>query len=117
MKSDRILFFSNQECKLKFGSWTSNGNEVDLALYHNASEGELLNFYTDNREWQIIQPVKAVKKTAYYSCCDEGYPDITFTFKLKRDSPGYRYANSFQFSDDESDIFFSEPSLSCHALS
>jgi hypothetical protein len=51
---------------------------------------EQLNGYTDNREWSIIAPITAEMKTMHYQCCDEGYPDITFTFKLQRDSPAYR---------------------------
>ena len=27
-----------QECKLKFGSWTSHGDEIDLSLYKNMSK-------------------------------------------------------------------------------
>ena len=25
-----------------------------------------------------------------YDCCDESYPDMTFTFQLQRSSPAYR---------------------------
>ena len=46
--------------------------------------------YTDNREWKIIEQIRAEHKKTYYQCCDEPYPDVTFSFKLQRDSPGYR---------------------------
>ena len=34
---------------MKFGSWTSHGDQIDLGLYHNMTKTENLNFYTDNK--------------------------------------------------------------------
>lgn len=80
-----------QICKLKFGSWTSHGDQIDLGLYHNLSNVERLNFYTDNKEWEIITAI-ANKNQAKYDCCPELYPDVTFQFFLQRKSPLYRCA-------------------------
>merc|ERR1719360_111615 len=82
--------FDTQTCQLKFGSWTSHGNQIDLHLYKNSSSVEKFNLYTENREWKILGKITAEKRKTYYSCCPEPYPDITFTFNLKRDAPGYR---------------------------
>ena len=46
--------------------------------------------YTDNLEWKIISDITAEKRVTYYQCCEEPYPDITFTFHLQRDSPAHR---------------------------
>jgi len=82
--------FDAQTCQLKFGSWTSHGNQIDLHLYRNSTTVEKLNLYTNNREWKIVREIVAEKRDTYYQCCDEPYPDVTFTFELQRDSPGYR---------------------------
>merc|ERR1711935_948037 len=82
--------FDTQTCQLKFGSWTSHGNQINLHLYRNSTSVEKLNLYTDNREWKIIREITAEKRSTYYQCCPEPYPDVTFTFTLKRDSPAYR---------------------------
>lgn len=86
----RFWPFDHQICKLKFGSWTSHGNEISLQIYKNSTKVEQLNFYTDNREWKIVDQITAETKTMYYTCCDEGYPDVTFTFNLQRESQQYR---------------------------
>jgi len=80
-----------QNCKLKFGSWTSHGDQIGLGLYKNMSSVELLNFYTDNTEWDILTTV-AVMSTAKYECCPESYPDVTFSFFIQRNSAFYRCA-------------------------
>jgi len=38
---------------MKFGSWTSHGDQIDLGLYHNMTKTENLNFYTDNKVEQL----------------------------------------------------------------
>ena len=82
--------FDTQSCQLKFGSWTSHGNQIDLHLYQNSTVVEKMNFYTDNREWIIIDEIRAEKRNTFYQCCPEPYPDVTFTLNLKRDSQGHR---------------------------
>ncbi|XP_059082265.1 acetylcholine receptor subunit alpha-type acr-16-like isoform X1 [Tigriopus californicus] len=78
-----------QECKLKFGSWTSHGHQIDLALYRNMTQVELLDFYTNNREWVSLATV-AQRNRIVYDCCPETYPDVTFEFILQRNSPAYK---------------------------
>ena len=50
---------------------------------------ENIQFYTDNREWDILKS-EAEAKSVTYKCCNESYPDVTFTFVLQRVSPTYR---------------------------
>lgn len=80
-----------QMCKLKFGSWTSHGDQIDLGLYENLTSVERMNFYTHNKEWEILTTF-ASKNDALYDCCPEFYPDVTFQFFLQRRSPLYRCA-------------------------
>ena len=82
--------FDSQVCQMKFGSWTSHGNLIKLGLYRNSTYVEQLNVYTDNRQWKIVGKITAEHKKTFYDCCDEPYPDVTFTFNLQRDSQGYR---------------------------
>ncbi|CAG2119041.1 unnamed protein product [Medioppia subpectinata] len=85
--------FDQQECFMKFGSWTYDGNQVDLKhLYDPIGEPDkesvvdygidLSEFYI-NVEWDIMT-VPAMKRIKYYSCCPEPYIDVTFNVTLRR---------------------------------
>ncbi|KAL8207486.1 UNVERIFIED_CONTAM: Neuronal acetylcholine receptor subunit alpha-9 [Gekko kuhli] len=77
--------FDSQECNLTFGSWTYNGNQVDI--FNFLDSGDLSDFIEDV-EWEI-QGMPAVKNVITYGCCSEPYPDVTFTLILKRKSSFY----------------------------
>ena len=49
----------------------------------------MLDFYTNNREWDVLEASSYPKKVRY-SCCPEEYPEVTFMFMLQREAPGYR---------------------------
>ncbi|CAG0921526.1 unnamed protein product [Notodromas monacha] len=72
--------FDEQVCVMKFASWTYGGYQVNLTT--DASEGDLSNYVT-NGEWDLIR-MKVDRNVQYYSCCDEPYPDITYTIILRR---------------------------------
>ena len=55
----------------------------------NSFKVESIEFYTDNREWDILK-TEAKAKSVSYKCCNESYPDVTFEFVLQRQSPTYR---------------------------
>ncbi|GFN80388.1 acetylcholine receptor subunit alpha-like [Plakobranchus ocellatus] len=76
---------------MKFGSWTYDGDQVDLvhvcATSHEANVTikngiDLRDFYP-SVEWDILQ-VDAVKYIREYPCCTERYPDITFSIHMRR---------------------------------
>ncbi|XP_075705707.1 neuronal acetylcholine receptor subunit alpha-9 [Rhinoderma darwinii] len=77
--------FDNQQCNLTFGSWTYNGNQVDII---NAMDTGELSDFVENVEWEM-QGMPAVKNVITYGCCSEPYPDVTFTLILKRRSSFY----------------------------
>merc|ERR1719412_677656 len=74
---------------MKFGSWTYDGFMLDLRhmnqLPTNNSIGmgmDLQDFYIST-EWDVME-VPAQRNEKYYPCCEEPYPDIIFTLKLRR---------------------------------
>ena len=85
----RMWPHESPRCRLKFGSWTSHGDQISLGLFNGKEEVEYLNFYTDNKEWIIINTTVKLNTNKYPSV-EETYPDVTFTFNLKRNSPSYR---------------------------
>ena len=88
--------FDQQECFMKFGSWTYDLKEVDLQ-HLCADQGVMdskgvmviprgidLKDYYLNVEWDIIN-VTALRKLKSYSCCpDTQYADIMFFLTLRR---------------------------------
>ncbi|CAL1674416.1 unnamed protein product [Lasius platythorax] len=73
--------FDDQHCDMKFGSWTYDGNQLDLVL--NSEEGGDLSDFIMNGEWYLIgMPGK--KNTIMYQCCPEPYVDVTFTIQIRR---------------------------------
>ena len=77
--------FDSQQCNLTFGSWTYNGNQVDII--NSLDSGDLSDFVEDV-EWEI-HGMPAVKNVITYGCCSEPYPDVTFMLILKRKSSFY----------------------------
>ncbi|XP_065165089.1 neuronal acetylcholine receptor subunit alpha-7 isoform X3 [Atheta coriaria] len=73
--------FDDQHCDMKFGSWTYDGNQLDLQL--NSEDGGDLSDFITNGEWYLIgMPGK--KNTIVYQCCPEPYVDVTFTIQIRR---------------------------------
>jgi len=72
--------FDDQNCEMKFGSWTYNGFNLDFQL---ASESGDMSTYVQNGEWDL-KGVPAVRNEVIYDCCPEPYLDITFVVKIRR---------------------------------
>ncbi|XP_048121579.1 neuronal acetylcholine receptor subunit alpha-10a isoform X2 [Alosa alosa] len=77
--------FDAQQCRLTYGSWTYNGNQLDLL---NAMETADLADLVDNVEWEVLG-MPAKKSVVLYGCCADPYPDVTYTLKLKRRASFY----------------------------
>jgi len=73
--------FDDQNCEMKFGSWTYNGFKLGLKLKN--PEGGDISGYTTNGEWALIG-VPATRNEVIYECCPEPYLDITFVIKIRR---------------------------------
>uniref|UniRef100_A0A671RF89 Neuronal acetylcholine receptor subunit alpha-2-like n=1 Tax=Sinocyclocheilus anshuiensis TaxID=1608454 RepID=A0A671RF89_9TELE len=72
--------FDQQNCKMKFGSWTYDKAKIDLERIENTVD---LKDYWESGEWAIINAV-GTYNTKKYDCCHEIYPDITYFFIIRR---------------------------------
>ncbi|NXB62262.1 ACHA2 protein, partial [Struthidea cinerea] len=72
--------FDQQNCKMKFGSWTYDKAKIDL---ENMDRQVDLKDYWESGEWAIINAV-GTYNSKKYDCCTEIYPDITFCFVIRR---------------------------------
>ncbi|KAM6976998.1 LOW QUALITY PROTEIN: neuronal acetylcholine receptor subunit alpha-4-like [Aplochiton taeniatus] len=72
--------FDQQNCKMKFGSWTYDRAKIDLITM--ASDVDQMDYW-ESGEWVIINAVGKYN-TKKYECCTEIYPDITYYFIIRR---------------------------------
>ncbi|XP_061125560.1 neuronal acetylcholine receptor subunit alpha-2 isoform X1 [Syngnathus typhle] len=72
--------FDQQNCKMKFGSWTYDKAKIDLERLETSVD---LNNYWESGEWAIVNAV-GTYNTKKYDCCHEIYPDITYFFIIRR---------------------------------
>lgn len=77
--------FDTQQCRLTYGSWTYNGNQLDIL---NAMDSADLADLVDNVEWEVLG-MPAKRNIVLYGCCADPYPDVTYTLKLKRRASFY----------------------------
>ncbi|XP_064459791.1 acetylcholine receptor subunit alpha-like 1 [Ornithodoros turicata] len=81
--------FDEQNCLMKFGSWTYDGMEVDLVhvKQHPGSTvvetGIDMSEFYKSVEWDILL-VPAKYNNEFYDCCEEPFPDITFNITMRR---------------------------------
>ncbi|XP_059471253.1 neuronal acetylcholine receptor subunit alpha-10-like [Neocloeon triangulifer] len=78
--------FDTQTCTLMLGSWTYDGEQIDLQLDDGDSVLEMMN---NNSQWEIMG-VQKQRNLKYYNCCPEAYIDVTYTLQLRRRSEAYR---------------------------
>lgn len=72
--------FDQQNCKMKFGSWTYDRAKIDLiSMDSNVDQMD----YWESGEWVIINAVGKYNSKKY-ECCTEIYPDITYYFIIRR---------------------------------
>ncbi|KAK7074441.1 Neurotransmitter-gated ion-channel transmembrane region [Halocaridina rubra] len=85
----RYFPFDQQECFMKFGSWTYDGFQIDLKHldqqpgYDRVEIGIDLREYYPSVEWDIMK-VPANRNEKFYPCCREPFPDIYFNITLRR---------------------------------
>lgn len=72
--------FDQQNCKMKFGSWTYDKAKIDLERIEKTVD---LKDYWESGEWAIVNAV-GTYNTKKYDCCHEIYPDITYFFIIRR---------------------------------
>ncbi|KAL3865419.1 hypothetical protein ACJMK2_042809 [Sinanodonta woodiana] len=79
--------FDDQSCKMKFGSWIYDGFQVDVT---NRSDKVDLANYVYSGEWELLT-IKVVRNEVRYACCEEFYPDVTFTIYMRRRTMYYLF--------------------------
>lgn len=72
--------FDYQNCTMKFGSWTYDKAKIDLVLIGSSMN---LKDYWESGEWAIIK-APGYKHEIKYNCCEEIYPDITYSLYIRR---------------------------------
>ncbi|XP_037081941.1 neuronal acetylcholine receptor subunit alpha-7-like [Pollicipes pollicipes] len=72
--------FDDQECDMKFGSWTYDGWQLDLILP--GEEGDSSSFLP-NGEWTLLG-VPGVRNEITYACCPQTYIDVTYKILIRR---------------------------------
>jgi nicotinic acetylcholine receptor, invertebrate len=77
--------YDKQVCYLKFGSWSYDGNQLDLSVQN--SSFDISNFI-EHEEWKLIH-YNGTKNVQYYNCCPEPYYDIKFFYSIQRNSGYY----------------------------
>ena len=78
--------FDRQKCDIVFISWTFNGFKVNIT--YNESEHSAVYYKPKNQEW-FVDKVGALRHEKIYACCEEPYPDVTFTIFMTRRSLFY----------------------------
>ena len=74
--------FDEQECYLKFGSWSFDSSKVDLY----AHKGSMFNKnFVENGEWKLMI-LKSQRNELKYQCCPYTFVDVTVHIKLQRES-------------------------------
>ena len=76
----RYFPLDEQKCLLKFGSWTYNGNLIELTPMTPRID---LEDYWESGEWDVVDS-PATKNTIKYPCCDELYTDISIDLVIRR---------------------------------
>ncbi|XP_077988497.1 neuronal acetylcholine receptor subunit alpha-10-like [Glandiceps talaboti] len=87
-KLDPLYFpFDIQNCTLRFGSWTYDGNQLNLTTEGDQAD---MDQYSSGGEWELLSmPVRG--HVAYYACCDAPFPDVRFHIILQRMSLFYMF--------------------------
>ena len=66
--------YDQQNCSMKFGSWSYDGDSIDIQFYEGLREINRKE-YTESNEWEIISAI-GIRTEKKYECCKEVYPDM-----------------------------------------
>ena len=65
---------------MKFGAWTHGKSRIDLKMIRNETN---TNVFRVSGEWEILD-AKGIKHERKYNCCPEIFPDIVYSFHIRR---------------------------------
>ena len=86
----RYFPFDTQTCYLQFGSWTHDGQYLDLQFFANISRFMVDDFIQSN-EWDIMGNVGVRNRKVYECCPNVPYIDIKFYLTLRRKVAFYTF--------------------------
>ena len=66
--------YDQQNCSMKFGSWTYDGDSIDIQFYDGLKQINREE-YTESNEWEILS-AEGIRREKKYECCPEVYPDM-----------------------------------------
>ncbi|XP_058814428.1 acetylcholine receptor subunit alpha-type acr-16 isoform X9 [Topomyia yanbarensis] len=72
--------FDDQHCEMKFGSWTYDGNQLDLVL--NSDDGGDLSDFITNGEWYLIGVTILLSLTVFLNLVAETLPQVSDAIPL-----------------------------------
>ncbi|KAL9955079.1 hypothetical protein ACROYT_G036354 [Oculina patagonica] len=72
--------FDQQNCELKFGSWTYDAAGIALTLETSSAD---LSEYSPSVEWELLG-VPGEFHSVHYTCCPYPYHDVTYSVRIKR---------------------------------
>jgi len=79
-----------QNCSIKLASWAYDGYSIDLTLYNDKDDIDLVDM-SPSSPWVVTGQVGHGTRTeSFYTCCPEPYPALEYKFKV---SPQYPVQN------------------------
>uniref|UniRef100_A0A1B0C8Z3 Putative acetylcholine receptor subunit alpha-type acr-16 pogonomyrmex barbatus n=1 Tax=Lutzomyia longipalpis TaxID=7200 RepID=A0A1B0C8Z3_LUTLO len=72
--------FDDQHCDMKFGSWTYDGNQLDLVL--NSEDGGDLSDFITNGEWYLLGVTILLSLTVFLNLVAETLPQVSDAIPL-----------------------------------
>ena len=78
--------FDTQKCSIVFISWTYHG--FQLYVNYTTQDVNTIYYVPENQEW-TVNKITVQKHEKKYACCEEPYPDVTFTIHMRRGSLFY----------------------------
>ena len=77
--------FDDQECSLKFGSWSFDSSKIDMKT---KNDSVINKYYLINGEWKMLN-MSVTRHVMKYQCCPHAFVDVTVTVKIRRESLDY----------------------------
>ena len=76
----RITFISLRLylLRMNLGSWTHDGNMIDLKLFNNKENMDMTDFYNSTSAYVVTRHMEGTKVVKKYDCCPEPYPSLNF---------------------------------------
>lgn len=70
-------------CAIKLGSWTYDGNHINLTAFGGSEELDLSEMSPDSA-YTITSQTGNGLTTSYYPCCEEPYPAMDYRFTVEK---------------------------------